>query len=167
MESITIEARTYDVKIEPDYDQGLPWEECDAYGVVSEWTTRGKKPEEIVLAQDRGLCRYYDKAATLEKARRDSWGLAPEEAKGLTPGQITERAVMKDFEYLKAFCDDRWIYHGVIVIAPDGAQESLWGVEIGDGIDNDYRRGIAQELADALHADWIEKVAASDHLTHL
>lgn len=63
--------------IEPDNDSGAPWDNCDGYGPVSDWTRRDKKPGELVLNTDHGSARFYDYAEACRIARRDQWGVAP------------------------------------------------------------------------------------------
>lgn len=68
---------TIAVTIEPDNDHGAPWEECDGYGPVSDWTRRDKLPGELVLNSDRTSKRFYDFAEACRIARRDGWGVRP------------------------------------------------------------------------------------------
>jgi hypothetical protein len=63
------------VNIERDDDNEPPWENSDGHGVVSEWTTRDKRPGERVLCSDRHSKRYYDVHETMKIAKRDGWGL--------------------------------------------------------------------------------------------
>ena len=71
MENITINGREYQVEIVPDEFHGLPWEENDGHGIVSEWTSRDKRAGELVLNSNRGSKRFYDYAGTLKIAKRD------------------------------------------------------------------------------------------------
>lgn len=54
-ETVTRNGVDYVVEYENETDQFLPWEEDEGHGPVSDWTTRDKKPGELVLASDRGL----------------------------------------------------------------------------------------------------------------
>lgn len=60
-----------------DYDLGPPWKEHDGHGIVSEWTTRDKRPGERVLVSDRSSHRFYDFEETVKIAKRDKWGFLP------------------------------------------------------------------------------------------
>lgn len=152
---------TFKVEIEPDQDHGAPWVENDGHGPVSDWTTRDKRPGELVLCSDRGSKRYYDFAEACCIALRDGWGIAPDrlaewtERAGRAPTkrQIAAAAARADFEYLRAWCDGDWQYVGVIVtlLDEDGedteVSDSLWGVE--DSA-TDYIRECARDIADEL-----------------
>ena len=142
-----------------DYDIGEPWKEHDGHGPVSEWTTRDKEPGERVLASDRmgnGRRLFYDFAAAVKLARLDGWGLPNDEGKDLTPGQIAERAAEKDFERLKAWCDDEWHWAGIAVtVSRDGVEltdqydHALWGIDGNwKGESSDYLTEVANDLLD-------------------
>jgi hypothetical protein len=172
--------RTYRVNIEPDQDTGAPWEECDGHGIVSEWTRRDKAPGERILCADRHSRRYYDVRASIKLAIKDGWGpvhcaTCGEESGGIgssmygsvhkhgptehpfkpeTRKQTAARAVQRDFEYLRGWCNDDWTYVGVTVTLldeegrPTDESDSLWGVE---SLHN-YPAEVARELADQIHA---------------
>lgn len=154
MKNITINGREYTVRAEYDEDMGAPWEEHDGHGIVSEWTSRDKRAGELILHSDRGSKRFYDFAATMKKAKEEGWGLALVKSAGLTPGQILEKAVMQDYEYLRAWCNGEWQWQYVIVTAPDGERESLGGISSGE---DDYLQEVAQELAEELESAYQDK----------
>lgn len=96
----TIERNGNTYKAEWFYeDHGAPWDEVDGYGVVSEWTTRDKRPGEFVLSKDRHSKRFYDFAATMQIAKRDGWGVAGKTF--ASKGEQAHAAVMADFEFLR------------------------------------------------------------------
>jgi hypothetical protein len=141
---IEVDGLLFCVELVP-FDYGPPWEEEDGHGPVSEWTTRCKAPGERVLASDRNLRLYYDFEEACEIALRERWG-------GFlgTPKQRAALAAEADFQRLKAYCDGKWCYVGVVVelLDDDGdsmglEEESLWGVES----DGEYWRGVATDLA--------------------
>ena len=144
----------YTLTVEDDTDTGAPWVENDGHGPVSDWTTRDKRPGELILSEDRRARRYYDFAAACKLARADGW-----DAKPLNTGQETKRqqackAALSDFDYLRRWCSDDWRYVGVIVRRAGDCEccapsESLWGVESGC---EDYILEIATQLADELSA---------------
>ena len=112
-ETITVQGRDFAVLVEPDDGMRAPWEEYDGHGIVSEWTSRDKRPGERVLSRDRSSYRYYDVAATMRKARAEGWG------SNLT-GSVRERAakaVEADFGYCQRWANGDW-YWAVIIIAP-------------------------------------------------
>ena len=139
--------RQFQVHFKPDCDAGPPWKESDGHGVVSEWTTRGKRPGERVLAAGRiGQC-YYDVEASMHLAIANGWGVRnpPPDA---TRGQIAALAVEQDFEHLRRWCADAWYYVGVIVTdLASGDSDSLWCV----ADDGDYAAEVAFDLAANLH----------------
>jgi hypothetical protein len=136
-------------RIEYDDCGDTPWERGDGHGPVSEWTSRGKRPGEWVLCQDRGSRRYYDAQAAVRQAKEEGWD-APPYGVGTT-GERATRAVKADFERLRAWCNDEWSYVGVVVsvsrngVVLDEHAASLWGIESDAG---DYLREVANELAD-------------------
>lgn len=70
----------------------------------------------------------------------------------MTPREHAAGAALRDFENLKAWCDDEWFWCGVVARRKDdckccGASESLWGVESNAG---SYLEDVARELAEQL-----------------
>lgn len=167
-------AHSFRVNIERDDDLGAPWEEHEGHGPVSEWTTRDKKAGERVLSSDRSIKRFYDIAAATKTARAE-WSISDAkrteiEAKlgrAMTNGEIAAHAVESDFEYLKAWCEDRWYWVGVVVthIGPDDDSDktpdyghALWGLE---SEDDEYIEDCALDLirqyADELDSEATER----------
>lgn len=112
------------VKIEYDMDYSPPWENNDGHGVVSDWENREERDRRWVLCQDRWDYRYYDWRETLKIAKRDGWSRS---------GDIMD-AVRRDYEYLRAWCNDEWYYVGLIVELYNAddeliGEESCWGYE--------------------------------------
>ena len=155
-----------------DESMGEPWKEHDGHGIVSDWTNREKKPGERVLSSGIGN-RYYDFAATMRLAKRDGWGLSPDDVAKLavrlgrqpTAGDITAEAVERDFERLRGWCNDEWHWLGVIVELRSTeddhliSRDSLWGIES----DGDYWKEVAEELADSLHEQYLKEQAERQH----
>ena len=131
------------------YDEGMgaPWEEHDGHGIVSDWTTRAKRPGELVLCSDHGSKRFYDFQASVKRARAEGWDAAPY---GGTKGERAHRATLADFEHLKAWCEDRWHWCCVTVALLDdygdemGETASLGGIESSS---TEYLKEAAEELA--------------------
>jgi len=130
------EGQRFRIEHHYDWDAAPPWEQCDGHGPVSDWTNRDKHPGELVLNSDRhGYKRFYDFQHAIKLAREEDWGCA-----SLLPkherGEALERAVRADYEYLKAWCDDKWHYMGIEVfpLTEDGDElrsksQSIWGIE--------------------------------------
>jgi hypothetical protein len=141
--TIEIGSRSYTVSIENDLGL-IPWKESDCHGPVSEWTTRGKRAGERVLAcqQNRrhALYLYYDYAEACKLALK-VWGLKTKEA--------AAEAARKDFQRLVAFCNEEWQYITVIVKDVQGNLASLSGIE-SDAAEmiKQVARDLAQELYD-------------------
>ncbi len=161
-ETIEHDGHKFRVEHFADEDTGAPWKQHEGYGVISEWTTRDKKPGEVIIATDRSSHRFYDVSATLKIAKRDGWGLSEDEiaklAKTLgrapTKGEITRKAVDMDAERMRGWCNDDWCWIGVVVTlltvdgdALESRQESLWGIESDS---SNYLREVAQELAEQI-----------------
>lgn len=137
-----------------DQDHGSPWDEEDGHGPVSDWTTRNKRPGELVLCEDGSSRRYYDLAAAMKLARRDGWGCvsASVDTTGMTPKQLASIAAREDYEHLRAWCNGDWHYVGVVVRPKGtcklcGPSESLWGIESGD---SEYIKQVAKDLCEVL-----------------
>lgn len=167
----TIETFDFDLKghkfrayIEQDDDHEAPWIQFDGHGVVTGWTTRSKAPHERLLHSDRGSKRFYDVAASLERAGAKGWGVHEKKLAeltrnlGRTPTQkeITAEAVKKDFEHLYDWCNDEWCYVGVCVVKADEDgvfdineryDHALWGIESNS---DEYIRETANDLAKRL-----------------
>jgi len=153
-ETIHHDGRDYCVDYPYDEDTREPWKECGGHGVVSDWTTRKKRPGERVLNADSSSCsyRYYDVAETTKIAIRDGWGVKDGPREGETAKQYATRAVDADFEYLRAWCNDEWHYV-IVSVKCEGEAEYLSGVEDSN---DDYLRQVAAtligELSDRLDA---------------
>jgi len=78
-ETFTHNGKTYAARLERDETHGAPWiEEC-GHGPVTGWERRDKVPGELILAEDRGMARFYDFQEACKIARRDGWGFLPGE----------------------------------------------------------------------------------------
>ena len=113
------------VKIEYDTDYSPPWENSDGHGVVSDWEHRGEANGRWELCEDHYSRRYYDWKETLKIAKRDGWGPCN--------GDLMD-VVRRDYEYLRAWCNDTWYYVGLIVELYDVndeliGEDSCWGYE--------------------------------------
>lgn len=152
------------VRMDYDADFGAPWENCDGHGIVSEWTSRDKKPGEFVLSEDsRGRSkRFYDFAQSVKIARRDGWDTAPY-GQG-TNGERAHRAAMADFEYLRAWCRDDWHYVIVsIELQRNGetvADDSCGGIET---FRDYWREWTAEQLRYHVNADRTARANAAVH----
>ena len=153
----TRDGRAFAARLHHDTGHGAPWEKSDCHGVVSEWTTRDKRPGERVLSTDSWgrARRYYDVQATRKIAVANGWSAAPHDQG--TRRERAARAVAEDFDLLRRWCADLWHYVGVEVVplcrccnAPDEARgQSLWGIE---SFCDDYLVEVAEELADEIIA---------------
>lgn len=155
-ETIEQHGQTYRVQWFYDQDMGPPWETDDGHGIVSDWTTRNKRPGELVLNEDRGSRRFYDFAASVKKARAEGWNTAPYIFK--IAGEQAAAAAMADYEHLRRWCNDQWHWCGIEVTLLDDGEETdnsatLWGIE-DDGIDSaGYHASIIQDLIGEIEAD--------------
>ncbi len=150
-----------------DNDSEAPWKREDGHGPVSKFKRhpfgQGTKPPtragERILYWDSGSYRTYNVKEASSIAKRDGWGLAPEQLTMLaetlgrapTRGEIVAEAVRRDFERLRAWCNDEWHYCVVTVTltGPDGVtivQDSVGGIES----DGDQWREVAAEIGSRL-----------------
>ncbi|WP_143568724.1 hypothetical protein [Stenotrophomonas maltophilia] len=126
METIEMHGLTFKVEHHPDYDAGAPWENVDILGEVDDGR-RSKRPGERVI-NDRdgrnGWRRFHDFAGAVAKAR----------AEGLS-GPDAAEAAEREFNWLKAWCEDRWSYIGVEVTLLDaeGTQDDRGHLREGPG----------------------------------
>lgn len=162
------------IHIEDDSDHGAPWEECGGHGVVSDWTTRAKKPGELVLCAGRREKRFYDVAASMVIAKRDGWGMSPslkeewerKSGQPLTAGMIAAAAVDADFEHLLRWFNDDWRYVGVCVEQIDEDDQPLtnkyahacWGMESDD---DEGLKQMANEYIDQIIGEHVRAEAAA------
>ena len=130
-----------------DNDSDAPWDRECGHGEVSDWTTRDKRPGEMILSEDRRMKRFYNFAGAVKLARRDRWNTAP--YNWPTDGARAHAAALADFDYLRRFCTDQWHYCGIVVTLldadgePDSVDASLWGIE-SEG--DDYHEEVIGEL---------------------
>jgi hypothetical protein len=143
--TFTFEGHTFGYELDFEFTVEAPWEQCDGHGPVSDWTMRSKHPGELVLCNDRGSKRYYDFQAAIEQAKKEGWDSWPYD-KSLTKGQRAYKAVMLDFEYLQAWCEDEWYYAVLKVVLLDEDEDEteydqcLGGIESGYWIDHQARK---------------------------
>lgn len=148
-DTFTHEGLTFRFEVERDDHMRAPWEEDEGHGPVSKWTTRDKRPGEMIISEDGHHRRFYNFAAAVAIAKRDGWDAAPY---GGTRGERAARAAMADFKRLRDWCDDRWEWVYVKVTALDLPGEpwtTLGGIESDAG---DYFSEVAEQLADELIA---------------
>jgi hypothetical protein len=159
--TIKHEGREFKVTKYYDEDHSAPWIEQDGHGVIREISSRygrpDKKPGEVVIHSDRGHYWLYDIQETTQIAKRDQWGLCPEDVAKLglkTRGEIVRESVRRDMKHCEGYLEGWWHYIGVCVqiIGPDGEPEgepftnAIWGIDSS----GDYWEEVARELADSI-----------------
>ena len=137
-----------------------PWKLYDGHGIVSEWTSRDKRAGELILYKNRGQYLYYDLQETMKMARQEGWGISREDSAGKTEGQIAYEAVMRDFKYLRDWCNQEWWFCGVAAtviedwmgndVSDMDISGSLWGIEDGYGEYGRNAESYIKEVADDL-----------------
>ena len=143
-------------------DYEAPWEANDGHGDVSEWTSRDKKPGEVVLCKARNFKRYYDMQGAIQKAKTEDWScdsVLPTD----TRGQKAVKAAQADFEYLRAWCSADWWYCCLHVVMLDGDGEELQGYDeylgrIEDGYTTKYHNHAlecAQDMATGIERRYL------------
>jgi len=151
----------YSVRVEVTRDDcmGEPWKEHYGYGIVSDWTTRDKTPGERVLCEDRGSKHYYDVSASMVKARAEGWDAPPYTG---TKGERAARAVDRDFDYLRRWCNDDWYW--VVVGVEVSHRGAILDTDYCGGIesDGDYWREHAADVANCtIESDRTKRKAAA------
>jgi hypothetical protein len=169
MNAVEYAGLRFAVAVERDDDSTPPWENEDGHGAISDWqrrerTTDGhvKAPYERILCDDgRNYCssvRVYDMRESMRIAKREGWGLGPDELAALAKrlgrapktGDVLAESVERDYQRMRAWCNDEWFYVGVVVTLQDvdgndtPETESIWGIESDS---EDYLAEVAQELA--------------------
>lgn len=138
----------FSVTTEHDPDTPPPWENCEGHGPVTDWVRRSKLPGELMLSYSGSSARYYNYKEACRIALRDKWGARGDTA-GLTRYQIAALAALEDYEHLKAWCNNEWAYHLVIVTLldadgnPTGACMAIGGVVDDFGT---YARDLADDI---------------------
>lgn len=176
LDTFEVAGLTFRLDIESDDFGHMPWDESDGHGPVSDWERRAKLPGERVLVEDRGAKRFYDVKGALALAKKDGWGLGEQELTILraqlnrepTRGEILARAVERDFDYLRRFCQGHWEYVYVVVtlLDVDGRdtpeRESVGGIE---SESYDYIEETAKELAEEIARRIGDKVELTESRT--
>lgn len=194
LEETTVEhmGLTFKVTVEQDTDTGRPWQEHDGHGPVREGHRsdyyRGieKTPgERVLFAGDRNQYTWlYDWAGAVKLAEKDGWGVSedrrPANWETLTKGQQRELAVQSDFDFLKAWCDEEWVWAGVVVtlmvegkggdlVEYDGPlagtfHDSLWATEYWQyeglkGAKNSHIKEVIDELIGGVAKAYLKEAA--------
>jgi hypothetical protein len=158
--TIEQDGHTFEVHSTHD-DLGPPWQaHHDGHGKVREMRTRHgrhvtKSPGESILHTEGYTTWLYDLADAMKTAKRDGWGLGPEDLSELTrklgrepnSGDIRTYAVRRDFEYLRGWIRNDWSWICLkVTLGEDIAY--LGGVESF----GDHWRQCANEMANEIIA---------------
>lgn len=144
-----VNGRVFCWDFEYDSDSKMPWEDWDGIGVVLSRSYAEKAPHEVLIHEDRRAYWFYDVRASMEKARKEGWGLPDAETVGLTKKQIIAKAVQKDMEYCQEWLKGDRYFVCLKVWAEDSPEnvDYLGGVEYNETGDNKYLIECAQEMA--------------------
>lgn len=141
---------TFVARVELDECMGAPWKEHDGHGPVSDWRRRNdygrydKAPGERLLYEDHGSALFYDFAEAIRIAKREGWGSAGDD--GLKAGEKALRAVERDYDRLRRWCENDWCWVSVLVtLKGTDYCASLSGIESDE---REYLAVVARELAD-------------------
>jgi len=167
---IEVSGLSFRVTFEPDYDCGMPWENCDMHGPVRCSNVRhgrngetDKRPGERPLnSPDRNEYQYYyDWAGACELAKRDGWDTEPLGA----PNRV-QRAVQADYDYLCQYLNNDWQYVtvGVQQVDPD-TEEDIGECDYLGMVEtyNDYHMTQAREMAEYLAAQALAESAECNY----
>jgi len=142
-----------------DHFHEAPWDYCGVpSGIVYGWTTRDKRPGELVLDEDRGSRRYVDFAELCDQARAEKWSCdaARKLTPPATPRQAAAMAARETFDDWKAWCNNEWHWCGtkVTLLDPQNDDEetdfaaSLWGLRDDDEEEQHYEEVILELVDD-------------------
>lgn len=160
--TIDLDGNEFAVEIYPDYDMGLPWAECDGYGVIEQrqycgYSSRrhiNKAPHEVILHAEGVTAWIYDIRATIEKAKREDWGIANPPA-NWTRKRIQAEAIRRDIAECRKWLtgDNFWV---LVRVKSGDYVDARSGIEATypDGLQ--YAKEHAKEMAQAL-ASQIQK----------
>lgn len=111
-DTFELRGRSFRVTFEHDEHMDAPWENDCGRGIVGDCYKHEKKPGWVILAPTgtRDVWHYYDVAGTMEKARRDGWGLSEYSMSELrakhgrepTKGEVLAESVRQDMEFIRA-----------------------------------------------------------------
>lgn len=111
--------RLFLVQVEQDDISAPPWKEFDGHGPVR-WHDNGRsnnwsrKPSKRAGERELGDHCLYDWREATKIALRDGWGMSPHRRPPdwdtLSARQKARLAVEADYEFLKAWCEEDWVY---------------------------------------------------------
>ncbi len=165
-EKIKIDGYTLAIKYSYDEDCDAPWDNEDCHGPVrksrnphNEYKS-DKRPGERPLncATSREIQFYYDWQAAMQAAKTEGWNTEPFDA----PNKAA-RAVQADYEYLRGFVNNDWIYCFIEVALLDDQGEELATDSIG-WIETykSYHKEHAQEMAESMVKTHKKETAESE-----
>lgn len=158
---LTHDGRTFRAETFHDEDMGEPWKVHDGHGVISDWTTRDKRPGERVLISDRSNKRYYDIAETQKIALRDGWDTEPYGTG--TKRERAARAVEADFERMQAWCKDEWSWVWLKVTLLDSDDEPTDEYETLGGIEGDSGMEYLKEEAESMAGEISDRLPSVEY----
>lgn len=125
--TVTVQGLAFKVEIVQDLDSREPWKEHDGHGPVREGESdrytgnMKKRAGEVVLHQGDHNCYswVYDWTGAMVKAKEEGWGVSrdkrPPGWDALTDPQQREVAVQSDFDFLKAWAENEWVWCEICV----------------------------------------------------
>ncbi|MQR02341.1 hypothetical protein [Glaciimonas soli] len=157
------------INITRDDSAALPWIDCEGHGVVSDWTSRDKRPGERILCTSYGGAshRFYDVATSMKIARRDKWSSGEWLPNPATVGMERARTVEKDFEYLRAWCNDEWHYVGISVTLLSNSDNAITNYNyVLRGIESnsdDYLQQVTHDFMDEMIKQHTKETHEADY----
>lgn len=167
--TINVDGNEFTVEIHPDYCLGMPWAECDGYGVIEKrqycgYSSRryiNKAPHEVILHAEGNTAWIYDIRATIEKAKREDWGIANPPA-NWTRKQITAEAVKQDMAECRKWLSGDNFWTRVKIECGDYS-DSLCGIEATYSNGLQYAKKHATEMAQAIASQIKNEKQESDY----
>jgi len=159
---VKYKGRQYRTTFPYDDDHPKPWVGDDGRGIVHSTSFHAdKRPGWRPLPGYGDTAKWFDWAGTIKKAKEEDWGLSAKDRAALaaelgadpTPGQIIERAVQKEYDFLLAYMQNNWYYVGIEVTLlnedgePDESlQDTCWGFETWKDYHLEAAQGMVEEL---------------------
>ena len=184
MNTFEYKGRKFAIISEPDNDHGAPWDEYDGIGEIRTIRERGaKKPSEVIIHTSRFEHWVYDVKASIEKARRESWGLSDNALAALrakikptkhrvsmepTPREIIRESVARDMAYCRGYLNGDW---GFVILGATlldrGGNKTEFSFSIG-GVQSDQsdmdNKAILEDCAHQCLAELESHVARLDEI---
>jgi hypothetical protein len=165
---VAVKGLQFSLCIRRDDYGGTPWdqnEECHGpvrYHDRGRYNTHSSKPTKRAGERELGESYLYDWAGAMKKAKAEGWG---PRTPYRTATQAAEAAVQRDYDYLKAWCEDDWCNVSVEVRLVGGDEDDDYTDTLGFSewwtTEPDMNNPQSKN-----HYVWEEAVSMAEHLAN-